>query len=131
MTSIRSHKSGGVNRRKPRGIGRAKRKRPEWGYLIMWEFRVRAGMEKRFERAYGSEGGWVKLFVQDESFIATELIHHLTNERSYVTLDWTSRKAYSEFRKRHFSKYKALDKKCEDFTESEREIGTFERVSNR
>ena len=28
----------------------------EWRYLIIWEFRVRAGMEERFEKVYGPQG---------------------------------------------------------------------------
>jgi hypothetical protein len=105
----------------------------------MWEFQVRTGMEKRFEKVYGSDGDWARFFGQDESYIGTELIHNLKGEeskcgdlkgeRTYVTLDfWTSQKAYDEFRNRHLAKYKALDRKGQEMTESEREIGRFVRV---
>jgi hypothetical protein len=48
-----------------------------------------------------------------------------------VTLDfWKSKEAYDKFRKQHLPEYKALDKKCEASTESEREIGNFVPVSN-
>ena len=113
------------------------RKRGEWGYLILWQFQVRVGMEKRFVKVYGSTGDWVRFFRQDDSYIGTELIHNLKggdlkDERTYVTLDfWTSQKSYDAFRKRHAAEYKALDRKCEDLTESEREIGRFVRVSNK
>jgi heme-degrading monooxygenase HmoA len=131
MTSIRRSKSG---RPGPGGrvrTGSANPKRREWGYLIMWEFQVREGMEKHFERVYGCEGDWARLFVQDESYIRTELIHHFNNARSYVTLDfWTSQEAYDKFRKERLADYKALDESCEDLTDSEREIGTFVRISN-
>jgi hypothetical protein len=97
----------------------------------MWEFQVREGMEKRFEKVYGSEGSWALLFAQDESYIGTELIHHFSSARSYATLDfWTSQEAYDKFRKRRLADYKALDEKCEDLTDGEREIGRFVRVSN-
>jgi heme-degrading monooxygenase HmoA len=106
-------------------------KRGEWGFLIIWEFQVRAGMEKRFEQVYGAEGDWARLFEQDESYIATELIHDLKGSKTYVTLDfWTSQEAYDAFRKRQRTKYKALDEKCEKMTESEREIGRFARVAS-
>ena len=95
----------------------------------MWEFQVRTGMEKRFERGYGAKGDWERFFAQDESYMGTELIHNLNGERTYVTLDfWTSQEAYDEFRNRHLAKYKALDRKCQEMTESEREIGRFVRV---
>jgi heme-degrading monooxygenase HmoA len=101
----------------------------KWGCLIMWEFQVHAGMEKRFESGYGSDGDWVRLFELDESFIGTELVRDLKAERTYVTLDfWTSQKAYDEFRKLYLVKYNALDQKYQEMTESEREVGRFPRV---
>ena len=131
MTSIQRRKPGGLNAKGQGGVRPAIRKRREWGYLIVWEFRVRSGMVKRFERMYGSDGGWARLFEQDESYIGTELIHDLKAGRSYVTLDfWTSQKAYEAFRKQHVAQYQALDQQCEKMTEGEREIGRFVRVSS-
>jgi heme-degrading monooxygenase HmoA len=98
----------------------------------MWEFQVRPGMEKRFEKIYGSDGDWARLFIQDESYIGTDLVHRLNGERNYMTLDfWRSQQAYDKFRKRHLAKYKTLDQQCEDLTESEREIGRFVRVPSK
>jgi len=98
----------------------------------MWEFQVRPGMEKRFEKIYGSDGDWARLFIQDESYIGTDLIHSLDGKRTYMTLDfWKSQKAYDDFRKRQLAKYKILDQQCEDLTESEREIGRFVRVPSK
>ncbi len=100
-----------------------------WGYLIIWEYRVRAGMEKRFEKVYKSDGDWAQLFSQHQSYMSTELIHNLKAARTYLTLDfWESQAAYEEFRGQHLTEYKALDEKCEEMTEHEREIGRFVRV---
>jgi len=105
------------------------RERGQWGYLIIWEYRVRAGMEKRFEKVYRSDGDWPRLFSQHESYIGTELIHNLKSARTYVTLDfWLSQAAYDEFQEQHSAEYNALDEKCEPMTESELEIGRFVRV---
>jgi heme-degrading monooxygenase HmoA len=125
MTSLRGRKSGA-----PKAQDRSSKRKPgEWGYLIIWEFQVRAGMEQGFERVYGSDGDWARLFIQDESYFGTHLVRSLNRERTYVTLDfWRSQPAYDKFRKRHFVKYTALDQKCEDLTESERKIGEFGRV---
>jgi heme-degrading monooxygenase HmoA len=103
----------------------------EWGYLVMWEFKVRAGMQKRFEKAYGPGGDWARFFSKDASYITTELVRQLKAARTYVTLDfWTSQEAYDAFRKQHFARYEALDQKCEGLTQREREIGRFKRVSS-
>jgi heme-degrading monooxygenase HmoA len=131
MTSLQRHKSDGSNAKR-RETTLAHRKRKTWAYLVMWEFQVRAGMEKRFEKAYGSDGDWVRFFRRNESYITTELIHASQAGRTYVTLDyWTSQEAYEDFRKQHLGKYETLDQKCQELTESEREIGRFVRVSGK
>jgi hypothetical protein len=36
--------------------------RDAWGYLIVWEFRPKPGMESKFEEIYGSHGAWAEFF---------------------------------------------------------------------
>jgi heme-degrading monooxygenase HmoA len=101
----------------------------QWKYLMIWEFRVRAGMEEPFEEAYGPEGRWVQLFRQNEGFIATELTRDWREARRYMTLDfWVSREAYEKFRDASKTEYAAIDRECEELTESEVEVGSFERI---
>ena len=101
-----------------------------WRYVIIWEFRVREGTEERFEEVYGPAGEWARFFMQDDLYIRTELIRDFKERGAYLTLDfWVSKKAYDEFREKHLAEYKAVDQKCEALTESEREIGSFTRVT--
>ena len=109
----------------------ATREYDQWRYLIIWEFRVRAGMEERFEEAYGPQGDWAQFFTRGAGYVRTELNHDLKDSRRYTTLDfWVSRDAYDNFREQHASEYGALDQRFEELTESELEIGKFERVTN-
>ena len=125
MTAVKRKQSPKL---KPASRG-SKRSRKEWGFLVIWQFQIREGMEKRFEKTYGPYGDWVQLFAQDDAYVTTELIHRL-DSRSYLTLDfWKSETAYDAFRKQHRAEYTALDLKCEGMTENEREIGRFVRVS--
>jgi heme-degrading monooxygenase HmoA len=123
----------GESKIKPRG--RATSTGPnctEWGFLTTWEFQVRPSAEKHFRKLYGPDGGWARLFSQDESYMGTELIRDLKGIRTYLTLDfWTSEEAYDAFRKRHHAKYEALDRKYEEMTDGEREIGRFVRVPSK
>ena len=129
MTSFQGDKPRGFNPEVRNSISRLNRRLGQWGYLVIWEFQVREGMEKRFEMVYGSQGDWARFFAQDESYLKTELVHESTAGRTYLTLDfWTSNEAYENFRKRFCAKYEALDEKCQNLTESEREIGRFERA---
>jgi hypothetical protein len=64
MTSVQRRKPVGLNTKDRGGFGSANRARREWGFLIMFEFQVRAGMEKRFKQVYGAKGDWARLFIR-------------------------------------------------------------------
>jgi heme-degrading monooxygenase HmoA len=95
-------------------------------YVIVWEFRVRPGMQRQFEEACGFHGEWVRLFRQDPAYIRTELIQDVREARRYLTLDfWASEAAYEAFRENRKDEYKSIDARYEQMTESEREVGRF------
>jgi heme-degrading monooxygenase HmoA len=101
----------------------------KWGYLVIWEFLVKPGMEARFEQVYGVSGDWECLFGQDENYLGTELKCEQESPPRYLTLDfWTSEEAYERFREKHLIEYEAIDQQCESLTESERKLGTFVRA---
>jgi len=101
----------------------------KWAYVIAWEFRPKAGGERPFEEAYGSNGIWARLFRQGDGFVATELTRDCNDMTRYVTLDfWESKTAYEKFRAERAADYAAIDAQCESLTAFERELGRFERV---
>jgi len=101
----------------------------KWGYVIAWEFRPKAGAERPFEEAYGSNGIWAQLFQHSNGFVATELSRDSTDMKRYLTLDfWESKAAYEKFRAERAADYAAIDAQCGSLTEFERELGRFERV---
>ena len=100
-----------------------------WGYMVMWEFVVKPAMESSFEEIYGVAGDWVRLFTTDENYLGTELIRGQGGSPRYTTLDlWVSKEAYEEFREKHRVAYEAIDRKCEQLTESERKLAEFVRA---
>ena len=104
---------------------------PQARCVIVWEFRVRPGCESRFEQAYGPGGVWAQFFAGGEGYVGTELVRDRKEPRRYLTLDaWSSRAAYETFRERHRSDYAGIDAECEQMTESEVEVGTFQRLGS-
>ena len=98
-------------------------------FIAAWEFQVKTNKQRAFERAYGPQGDWVRLFRQGEGYVRTEMFRDPEKPGRYVTLDfWTSRLAYLRFKGQHLAAYKALDKRCEKLTQSERRIGEFEKA---
>jgi ribosomal-protein-alanine N-acetyltransferase len=101
-------------------------------FTAVWEFHVASEKARAFEKVYGPEGNWAKLFRRGEGYIRTDLIRDHQIRGRYLTLDfWASRQAYQRFKKRNLASYKSLDKKCNSLTESERLIGEFDKSMSR
>jgi heme-degrading monooxygenase HmoA len=97
--------------------------------VCAWEFAVRPNCLAEFERLYGSNGEWARLFRRAPGFQRTELHRDRSQPTRFLTLDfWDSREACDRFRRAHAAEYAALDVRCETLTEREREIGRFEPV---
>jgi heme-degrading monooxygenase HmoA len=95
-------------------------------YVIVWEFRAKAGREPEFKRVYGPDGEWAQLFARGEGYLDTELLADLEAPGRYVTIDrWTSRSAFESFRRRWDGAYRELDRRCEGLTEQENALGVF------
>jgi heme-degrading monooxygenase HmoA len=99
-------------------------------FVALWEFEVKPGGEERFERVYGPNGDWAKLFRSDSNYQETRLLRDATRAAMYLTLDfWNSRQAYERFMESHAAEYKKLDADGESLTLRETKIGWFERVA--
>ncbi|MBZ5648649.1 MAG: antibiotic biosynthesis monooxygenase [Acidobacteriia bacterium] len=95
-------------------------------YVVMWEFHVRPGAEVEFERVYGPEGDWVRLFRQGAGYVRSDLLRDREEKDRYVVLDhWVSRDQYDAFRAAHATAYGNLDRRCESLTSRETHIGSF------
>jgi len=96
-------------------------------FVTLWEFEVKSGSEELFERTYGADGEWTRLFQRDARYRGTRLLRDVGAPRVYVTMDsWESRAAYEEFREKLAAEYEELDAKCDEFTVNERIIGEHE-----
>jgi ribosomal-protein-alanine acetyltransferase len=97
-------------------------------FTAVWEFRVSGQKLRAFEKAYGPNGDWARLFSRGDGYIRTELIRDPKTTGRYVTVDfWKSRQAFERFKKQNLTAYRALDKKCNSLTKSEGLIGEFEK----
>lgn len=100
--------------------------------FYIWEYLVKEEFTSEFERAYGPDGDWVKLFSRAEDYIKTELQQDISNPLRYITIDyWKSKEARDNFRKQFAKEFEELDKRCEELTVKEVFIGDFETISYR
>ena len=95
-------------------------------FVAVWRFRPRPGKERAFERTYGPDGTWSKLFRHDPDYVRTDL---LRDGDGYLTLDWwRSREAYDAFREEHAQEYARIDADAEELTSAEELVGGYEAV---
>ena len=100
-------------------------------FVALWEYEVKPSCEERFEKVYGPEGDWAKLFRRDGNYQGTRLLRDLARPAIYLTLDfWNSQQAYERFLEAHAAEYKALDAEAEKLTRGERRIGWYEEVGS-
>ena len=98
---------------------------------IVWEFIVKPECVAEFERIYGPDGTWAKLFRQGAGYQKTLLTRDLKNPRTYLLIDiWDTQESFDRFKAAHAAEYHALDKECEALTEREVCIGYFEDIDS-
>ncbi|MEW5800020.1 MAG: antibiotic biosynthesis monooxygenase [Bacteroidota bacterium] len=98
-------------------------------YIYIWQFKVMAGKEKEFERAYGPEGDWVQLFRQSKGYLRTILVRTIADANTYLTIDeWISSADFLTFKKQFHDEYYTLDSRFSGLTTDEMQIGEFESV---
>jgi hypothetical protein len=98
-------------------------------FVALWEYEVKPGCEKRFEKAHGPGGDWARLFQSDSRYSEMRLVQDTFRRGVYLTMDfWESRAGYEEFMTTHGDEYKALDAAGEKLTNNERRIGWYEMV---
>lgn len=92
----------------------------------IWRFRVPAGEIGEFERAYGPEGDWARLFARAGGYLGTELLKLDGEDGTYLTVDrWRSERDFHDAKIALKDDYDALDRRCEAYTCEETWLGLY------
>jgi heme-degrading monooxygenase HmoA len=96
---------------------------------VIWEFSVEERLRGDFERAYGPNGPWARLFAEGDGFLETRLLRAKESAGIYQTIDrWLSREAYAEFKRAFAERYEAVDQEVGDLSRRETYIGLFDEI---
>lgn len=99
-------------------------------HVILWEFQIQPAAQAEFERMYGPQGDWVRLFAKGKGYQGTELLSDTEAAGRYVVIDrWESAADFQAFKQQFQVEYKALDIAGEGLTLTEKPLGCFFRVS--
>ena len=93
-------------------------------HSIVWAYRVTPGREPEFERMYGADGDWARLFRRSADYLGTQLFRDTADAARYVTVDhWTSQEACEDFLQRVRDDYAVLDARGDMLTVEEARLG--------
>jgi heme-degrading monooxygenase HmoA len=96
-------------------------------YEIFWEYEVRPEQVAAFERLYGADGEWARLFRRADGYVETLLFRDTDRPTRYLTVDrWQSRAAFDTFVDAASSAYAALDRLGSALTVREHRLGAFD-----
>ena len=96
-------------------------------YEIFWEYEVRPEQVAAFERLYGADGEWARLFRRADGYVETLLFRDTDRPTRYLTVDrWQSRAAFDAFVDAAGSAYAALDRQGDALTVHERHLCAFD-----
>ena len=96
-------------------------------YEIFWEYEVRPEQVAAFERLYGADGEWARLFRRADGYVETLLFRDTDRPTRYLTVDrWQSRAAFDAFVEAAGSAYAALDRQGDALTVHERHLCAFD-----
>jgi heme-degrading monooxygenase HmoA len=99
-------------------------------FVRIWQFRVASDKADEFREAYGQDGAWATLFRREMGYLGTELLQSATHPNVFVTIDkWDTPEAWAAFLRAWGEDYAALERRCDELTFSEGEIGTFEAIT--
>ncbi|WP_448811092.1 antibiotic biosynthesis monooxygenase family protein [Agromyces bauzanensis] len=79
-------------------------------YEIVWTYEVGQAQRDAFERAYGPDGDWARLFARAEGFLEVVLLADAEVPGRYLTIDrWRDETSFDRFMAEHGEDYAALD----------------------
>ncbi len=96
-------------------------------FLRIWRLRPALGRDGDFRGVYGPGGDWARLFALAPGFLGTVLLRGGDDSPDYLTVDrWESAQAWRDFRERHAIAYEALDRRCDELTSFEEQVGEYD-----
>ena len=96
-------------------------------HLRIWKFRPPVERTEDFEKAYGPDGVWPRLFRKGEGFLGTELLRPAGGSDWWVTIDrWRSLADFEAFQREHREAYERIDQELLGISGDEEFVGAFE-----
>ena len=89
----------------------------------VWRYDVAADVREEFEREYGPDGSWARLFAASPGFVGTSLYVDAGSSTSYLTVDrFVDEEAWRQFRTEHDAAYREVGERLRHLTTVQEEL---------
>ena len=89
----------------------------------VWRYDVPTDVREEFEREYGPEGSWAKLFAASPGFLGTSLYIDVGSATTYVTVDlFADDEAWLLFRAEHDTAYQEIGARLRHLTAAQEDL---------
>ena len=93
---------------------------------IVWQFDVRGGREKEFERFYGADGEWTAMNRFSRSYLGTSFLRDQTNTSRYLVIEyWSEMLVYEEHKTFNQERIQELEAHRNAFVTRVEPLGVF------
>jgi hypothetical protein len=93
---------------------------------VVWQFQVKAGKQREFERFFGADGEWSQLARRSRSFLGSSFLRDQANGTSYLLVEyWSEMVVYERHLKSAVNDIRTLEQRREDYCEAIMPLGIF------
>jgi len=93
---------------------------------VVWQFQVRPGKQKEFERVYGADGEWSALARRSRSFLGSSFLRDQAAGTSYLLIEyWSEMVVYEKHRSTASADIRRLDERRDELCEAITPLGIF------
>jgi hypothetical protein len=93
---------------------------------VVWQFEIRQGAEKDFERFYGADGEWTRVSRRSRSFLGSSFLRDIAVDTRYLLVEyWGEMVVYEKHLADFDDEMKTLEEQRQRFVERMETVGVF------
>ncbi len=93
---------------------------------VVWQFEIRPGTDKEFERFYGADGDWTRMSRRSRSFLGSSFLRDIAIDTRYLLVEyWGEMVVYEKHMADFGNEVKSLEAQRERFVNRMETVGVF------
>jgi len=93
---------------------------------VVWQFDVKAGRDKEFEKLYGADGDWTALNRQTRSYLGSSFLRDQNQTSRYLLAEyWSEMVVYEQHRASRSTLIESIEARRAELVEAMEPIGIY------